>query len=161
MLQDAVSGSVQASHDPLASDNLGFVMLDADATADNNDSKLSKSDSSYLTLSLNVTWPFNIVLTDDIMRGYQRIFRLMLHLETAHTSLQQAFMTLRRPPTKFANDPRYKDIQFIRHGMLNYLLTIRGYLRSQILEKCWVKFQDDVRRYVVCLDTLRTVRLLV
>jgi len=161
ILQEAINGSVQASIDPLASDNLGFLVMEDSGDIlgfDKNDSKMSSSDSNdtCLTLSLQVAWPFNIVLTEDIMRGYQRVFRLLLQLEKAYIGLQQAFMFLRKQ-RKFANDPRYKDIQFIRHGMLNYLLTIRGYLRGQILDKCWIKFQEDVKRYVVCLDTLRTV----
>ena len=45
----------------------------------------------------------------------------------------------------------------MRHGMLNYVNNLRGYLRSQILDKCWIKFKEDVDHHVVCLDSLRTV----
>ena len=41
--------------------------------------------------------------------------------------------------------------------MLNYVNNLRGYLRSQILDKCWIKFKEDVDHHVVCLDSLRTV----
>ena len=59
-------------------------------------SSSSQFDEDYLTLSLNVSWPFNIVLTSDVMRGYQRVFKLLLHLEKAYIGLQQAFMLLRK-----------------------------------------------------------------
>ena len=48
----------------------------------------------------------------------------------------------------------------MRHGMLNYVNNLRGYLRSQILDKCWIKFKEDVDHHVVCLDSLRTVGIL-
>ena len=136
LLHEAIHSSIRATSDPL-SKHLGFTMSEDD-----------------LTLSLSVKWPTNIVITEDLLRGYQKIFQLMLKLEKTYLIIQQSFLFLRK---RKANDPRQREIQLIRHGMLNFLLTMRGYLRNQILEKCWVQFKQEVERYVVCLDSLRTV----
>lgn len=93
LLQEAIGGSVRASNDPL-SNHLGFSLSEDDGIG------------LGLALSLTVSWPLNIVLTEDLMKGYQKVFRLMLQLEKTYLIIQKTFLFLRKQSESCYVNPR-------------------------------------------------------
>ena len=85
-----------------------------------------------LVLSYHVEWPLNIILTQDVIKGYGQIFQLLLRMENVSITLNNIFMHLKQHRCLF-RDFRFIQLQVIRHRMLNYITTIKTFLRNQIV----------------------------
>ena len=146
ILKNAIHSSSAASVDPFAS-NVGFSINQL-ITGQHYTDILD-----LLVLSYHVEWPLNIILTQDVIKGYGQIFQLLLRMENVSITLNNVFMHLKQHRCLF-RDFRFIQLQVIRHRMLHYVTTIKTFLRNQIVVACWQEFQADLKSNVSCLDTL-------
>ncbi len=160
IVENAVLTSTFGSRDPLAS-NVGFLLRNPREDEDDGEGNGSDVSPSALTLSnafdylrlgYRTEWPCNIVLTEDAVASYGRIFAFLLQLRKAVWGLEQVFMDLKEMSEEehlnlsqnvffekvpsFAGgcetSPQYRRAHLMRHEMLNFITSTQDYVTTQV-----------------------------
>jgi len=146
VLEAAIAASQEGAHDPLAW-NLTFALKD-------------KSDYNLcipgLSLGYRVSWPCNILLTQEVLAKYSSVLEFMVNIRTCLVSLeldwghQNLVLRHQRKSTNF----QQHRLNIMRHEMLNFVRNLHSYVTSQVLEVSWIEFQENLHNKVTNLDEL-------
>uniref|UniRef100_A0A7N6A6J5 Gamma-tubulin complex component 6 n=1 Tax=Anabas testudineus TaxID=64144 RepID=A0A7N6A6J5_ANATE len=95
-----------------------------------------------LELRYKVDWPLNIIITDNCMNKYNRLFSFLLQLKHMVWSLRDVWFHLKRTAlVKGAGrSVQFRQLQLYRHEMQHFVKVIQGYIANQILQVSWSEF---------------------
>nr|XP_047122546.1 gamma-tubulin complex component 6-like isoform X2 [Hydra vulgaris] len=110
----------------------------------------------FLELRYGVPWPCNIVVTENSIIKYNKVFSFLLRLKKAGWSLQEVWLNLKKAgySRKAASSPELRQLQLFRHEMQHFVNNLERYIVNQILHVSWREFQQDLRQKVHSLDDL-------
>ncbi|EDO39038.1 predicted protein [Nematostella vectensis] len=110
----------------------------------------------FLELRYKVEWPVNIVITENSIIKYNKIFSFMLRLKRVSWVLRDIWFHLKHIAFSrdAASSPQLRQLQLYRHEMQHFVQNIEGYLSNQILTVTWVEFQHELANNVRDLDDL-------
>ncbi|XP_065674237.1 gamma-tubulin complex component 6 isoform X2 [Hydra vulgaris] len=110
----------------------------------------------FLELRYEVPWPCNIVVTENSIIKYNKVFSFLLRLKKAGWSLQEVWLNLKKAgySRKAASSPELRQLQLFRHEMQHFVNNLERYIVNQILHVSWREFQQDLRQKVHSLDDL-------
>ncbi|KAL7982711.1 hypothetical protein Chor_010309, partial [Crotalus horridus] len=92
-----------------------------------------------LDLRYKVDWPLNIVITENCMNKYNKIFSFLLQLKHMVWTLKDVWFHLKRTAlVKHAsNSVQFRQLQLYKHEMQHFVKVIQGYIANQILHVTW------------------------
>ncbi|XP_077194421.1 gamma-tubulin complex component 6 isoform X2 [Paroedura picta] len=95
-----------------------------------------------LELRYKVDWPLNIVITENCMNKYNKIFSFLLQLKHMVWTLKDVWFHLKRTAlVKHAsNSVQFRQLQLYKHEMQHFVKVIQGYIANQILHVTWCEF---------------------
>nr|XP_060633764.1 gamma-tubulin complex component 6 [Anolis sagrei ordinatus]XP_060633765.1 gamma-tubulin complex component 6 [Anolis sagrei ordinatus] len=99
-----------------------------------------------LELRYKVDWPLNIVITDNCMNKYNKIFSFLLQLKHMVWTLKDVWFHLKRTAlVKHAsNSVQFRQLQLYKHEMQHFVKVIQGYIANQILHVTWCEFRNKL-----------------
>ena len=120
------------------------------------DTSVSNDLEESITLHYDVEWPLNIIINEDSLRNYNKLFRLLLKLKRVSYALQSVWNSLKL--TNFKKE--FKNIgvklQLFRHEMQHLLNILQMYIIQQLNELSWKEFTIQLEK-VTTLDHLINV----
>ncbi|XP_018610363.2 gamma-tubulin complex component 6 isoform X2 [Scleropages formosus] len=95
-----------------------------------------------LELRYKVDWPLNIVITDNCMNKYNRLFSFLLQLKHMVWTLRDVWFHLKRAALVkgASHSTQFRQLQLYRHEMQHFVKVIQGYIANQILQVSWSEF---------------------
>ncbi|XP_077121019.1 gamma-tubulin complex component 6 isoform X1 [Ranitomeya variabilis] len=101
---------------------------------------------SCLELRYKVDWPLNIVITDNCINKYNKIFSFLLQLKHMVWTLRDVWFHLKRTAlvNQASNSSQYRQLQLYRHEMQHFVKVIQGYIANQILHVTWSEFKNKL-----------------
>ncbi|XP_026524780.1 gamma-tubulin complex component 6 [Notechis scutatus] len=99
-----------------------------------------------LDLRYKVDWPLNIVITENCMNKYNKIFSFLLQLKHMVWTLKDVWFHLKRTAlVKHAsNSVQFRQLQLYKHEMQHFVKVIQGYIANQILHVSWCEFGNKL-----------------
>uniref|UniRef100_A0A8C5SRI6 Gamma-tubulin complex component 6 n=1 Tax=Laticauda laticaudata TaxID=8630 RepID=A0A8C5SRI6_LATLA len=99
-----------------------------------------------LDLRYKVDWPLNIVITENCMNKYNKIFSFLLQLKHMVWTLKDVWFHLKRTAlVKHAsNSVQFRQLQLYKHEMQHFVKVIQGYIANQILHVTWCEFGNKL-----------------
>ncbi|KAK3103352.1 hypothetical protein FSP39_018661 [Pinctada imbricata] len=149
-LNRAVKSSMHAE-DPLA-DNLSFVLKYKPTV-------LQQTGVCREILTRLVKWPLNIVITEEAISSYNKVFTFMMQLKRTVWVLKDIWHRLKRDALihKAGNSSQFRQLHIYRQEMQHFVRVMQEYIASQIIHVSWTEFQDALNKDVHNLDDLHRV----
>ncbi|XP_066489443.1 gamma-tubulin complex component 6 [Tiliqua scincoides] len=99
-----------------------------------------------LELRYKVDWPLNIVITENCINKYNKIFSFLLQLKHMVWTLKDVWFHLKRTAlVKHAsNSVQFRQLQLYKHEMQHFVKVIQGYIANQILHVTWCEFGNEL-----------------
>lgn len=150
ILDNALSSSI--GKDPNAQ-NLSFIILDTPEVFDLN----SPSVLSNLTLCYSISWPLNLIFTNETLDKYSFIFKHLIKVRRISWLLEDAYHYLKMQVKEHGRDvlksPEYRHVQLIRQKFSNFVLSLKNHITSTALQASWKFFKDSMTN-AKCLEDI-------
>nr|CAD7393805.1 unnamed protein product [Timema cristinae] len=92
---------------------------------------------SCLSLRYRVSYPLNILITEEALKRYDAVFAFLLKLRRISWVLEEDFHWLKRPTEPW--------VQLWRHEMTHFVYATQNYVTSVALQSSWSEFQRDLK----------------
>ncbi|XP_006888174.1 PREDICTED: gamma-tubulin complex component 6 [Elephantulus edwardii] len=101
---------------------------------------------SCLELRYKVDWPLNIIITENCLSKYGRIFSFLLQLKLMMWTLKDIYSHLKRTALvgQAARSVQLRQLQLFKHEMQHFVKVIQGYIATQILHVTWCEFRNKL-----------------
>ncbi|XP_065912106.1 gamma-tubulin complex component 6-like isoform X2 [Dysidea avara] len=109
----------------------------------------------FLELQYKVDWPCNIVITEQNIVKYNKVFEFLVELKRASWALKNVFFLLKKYQQKYNKSTEMRQLQVFRHEMQQFINVMEGYIVNQVLHVSWLEFQKNLKENVSSLDDLR------
>ncbi|XP_028414465.1 gamma-tubulin complex component 6-like [Dendronephthya gigantea] len=152
-LNSIMAQSIQSSVYACRSENsssLSFVLKSIPDIFKRNDVKVL----DFIGLRYKIQWPVNIIITENCITKYNRIFAFILRLKRIAWILQDIRYSLKRIDKCASNSPQLRKIHLFRHEMSHFVNDVQGYISNQILHVSWQEFLNSLEHNVRNLDDL-------
>lgn len=150
ILDNALSSSI--GKDPNAQ-NLSFIILDTPEVFDLS----SPSVLSNLTLCYSVSWPLNLIFTNETLDKYSFIFKHLIKVRRISWLLEDAYRDLKMQVKEHGREvlksPEYRHVQLIRQKFSNFVLSLKNHITSTALQASWKFFKDNLMN-ANCLEDI-------
>ncbi|CAB3981305.1 Gamma-tubulin complex component 6 [Paramuricea clavata] len=147
-LNSIMAQSIQSSVYACQSENtrsLSFVLKSIPDIFKRNDVKVL----DFLELRYKIQWPVNIIVTENCITKYNRIFAFMLRLKRTAWILQDIRYSLKRMDKSASKSPQLRKIHLFRHEMSHFVNDVQGYISNQILHVSWQEFLNSLEHNVI------------
>ncbi|XP_075223632.1 gamma-tubulin complex component 6 [Lycorma delicatula] len=104
-----------------------------------------------LSMRYRTHWPLNIILTNESIFNYDRIFAFQLKLQRTAWVLNQDIQLLKIKNMK--RSVHYRQLQIFRHTMNQFVRALSNYVTAIALEESWLEFKKALNK-VDTLDSL-------
>jgi gamma-tubulin complex component 6 len=108
----------------------------------------------FLYLQYKVDWPCNIVITDSVLKKYNKVFHLLLQLRRASWALKNVFTQLQQ--CEGLERWQMRELQIHRRELQHFVDVMHGYITNQLFYLSWGELEDDLASKVHSLDDLIT-----
>ncbi|XP_050668797.1 gamma-tubulin complex component 6 [Leptidea sinapis] len=147
ILDKALGSSI--SHVHKFSENLSFSI---------SESPLSFQHSSpdvlqCLSLTYSVNWPLNIILSQEALSRYAKVFQFLIKMRRIFWVLSEDFQSLklavklsREHSRKLLKSPQYISLQLYRHVMASLVRALDNYIVTTCILSSWTEFEKDLRK---------------
>ncbi|XP_074657385.1 gamma-tubulin complex component 6-like [Tubulanus polymorphus] len=151
ILTKALRSSIHAENTSLT-ENISFRVKYIPAILQLN----TASAINCLDLQYKVKWPLNIVITDNCLDKYNRVFTFMLQMKRISWIIKDIWHRLKHDATvnDMTRSVQFRHLQTYRHEMDHFVHTMQGYLSTQVIHVTWKQFQEDLDNNVQNLDDL-------
>ncbi len=98
-------------------------------------------------LSYMCPWPLNVIVNQDALHKYHRVFVLLFKLKRAARSLNEIWSAFQHPSRKRkAMSQHSLSIELMRQEMYHFVVTLQNYLTNQISDVSWNEFQQNLQK---------------
>ncbi|XP_061177982.1 gamma-tubulin complex component 6-like [Saccostrea echinata] len=103
-----------------------------------------------------VSWPINIVITEESVNKYNQIFSFMLLQKQTVWVLKDVWHRLKRAALlhKAGNASQFRCLQLYRQEMQHFVRVMQGYISHQVIFVTWNEFKSSLKSDVQNLDDL-------
>lgn len=152
ILVEAVGIAVENEDDKEFATNLSFTLntssktasnfvLEKGGTGDHKKEATPHISSPYQTLNsiklcYNVTWPLNVLLTDEVIHSFERIFIFQMQLYRVEMLLQSTFVSMKATSVKKSSKKLFMLATY-RVRLLHFVRTIRNYVNVTVIQCAW------------------------
>ncbi|CAL8109580.1 unnamed protein product [Orchesella dallaii] len=134
-------------------DNLGFILVrENNRNSVDFDSpepvKSKKLTSRYevldnITLNYSVEWPLSILLTDDLLINYEKLFTFLMRLYRAELLLLSLSSVLK---FKGSKSRQLVILHHYRYRMLHFVRTLRHYINVTVIHCAWTELASSFHK---------------
>ncbi|XP_031626701.1 gamma-tubulin complex component 6 [Contarinia nasturtii] len=103
----------------------------------------------HLSYTVAQEWPLNLLLSNEAIDHYDKVFQHLLKLRRITWLLDECFYKLKdirkQSAEKIQLSSQFRHVQHIRHKLLCFINSLQNHNISVAIEGSWHKFQDDLR----------------
>ncbi|XP_015591181.1 gamma-tubulin complex component 6 isoform X2 [Cephus cinctus] len=100
-----------------------------------------------LSLNYKISWPLNIILDENSMLQYTKVFKFLISVGRVIWVLQEDFHIL-KVERKAMNSKQYHKLQLYRHAMMQFVNALHNYLTCSVLHASWNEFEKDLEQAI-------------
>ncbi|XP_055309064.1 gamma-tubulin complex component 6-like isoform X1 [Sitodiplosis mosellana] len=104
---------------------------------------------SELHLSYKVEWPLNLLLSNEAVEHYDKVFQHLLKLRRITWLLDECLYKLKdirkQSAENIQTSSQFRHVQQIRHKLLCFVDALQNHIISIAIEGSWLKFQTDLK----------------
>ncbi|XP_013191581.1 gamma-tubulin complex component 6 [Amyelois transitella] len=144
ILDKALGSSI--SHVHKFSEKLSFMMSEPPLSLQHS----SPDALACLSLTYAVKWPLNIILSNEALLRYGRVFQFLLKMRRIFWVLGEDFeilkLSAKRHSRKLQRSPQYRTVQIYRHIMAAMIRALDNYIVTTCILTSWVEFENDLKK---------------
>ncbi|KAJ0176156.1 hypothetical protein K1T71_008330 [Dendrolimus kikuchii] len=147
ILDKALGSSI--SHVHKFSENLSFTITESPLSFQHS----SPDVLQCLSLTYSVNWPLNIILSQEALLRYAKVFQFLIKMRRIFWVLGEDFESLklsaklsRDHSRKFLRSPQYISIQIYRHIMASMIRALDNYIVTTCIQSSWTEFEKDLKK---------------
>ncbi|XP_045773592.1 gamma-tubulin complex component 6 [Maniola jurtina] len=147
ILDKALGSSI--SHVHKFSENLSFTITDSPLSFQHS----SPDVLQCLSLTYTVSWPLNIILSQEALLRYAKVFQFLVKMRRIFWVLSEDFESLKltakiskHHSRKLLKSPQYISIQIYRHIMASLIRALDNYIVTTCILTSWTEFEKDLMK---------------
>ncbi|XP_030023549.2 uncharacterized protein LOC115442605 isoform X1 [Manduca sexta] len=147
ILDKALGSSI--SHVHKFSENLSFTITDSPLSFQHS----SPDVLQCLSLTYSVSWPLNIILSQEALVRYAKVFQFLVKMRRTFWVLGEDFESLKlsaklsnQHSRKLLRSPQYISIQIYRHIMASMIRALDNYIVTTCILSSWTEFENDLKK---------------
>ncbi|XP_063828941.1 uncharacterized protein LOC135078272 [Ostrinia nubilalis] len=147
ILDKALGSSI--SHVHKFSENLSFTITESPLSFQHS----SPDVLQCLSLTYAVCWPLNIILSQEALLRYAKVFQFLLKMRRIFWVLGEDFESLKlsvklskQNSRKLLKSPHYTSIQIYRHIMASMIRALDNYIVTTCILSSWTEFENDLTK---------------
>ncbi|KAH9642200.1 hypothetical protein HF086_005530 [Spodoptera exigua] len=147
ILDKALGSSI--SHVHKFSENLSFTITESPLSFQHS----SPDVLQCLSLTYIVSWPLNIILSQEALLRYAKVFQFLIKMRRIFWVLGENFESLklsaklsRQHSRKLLRSPQYISVQIYRHMMASLIRALDNYIVTTCILSSWTEFENDLKK---------------
>lgn len=147
ILDKALGSSI--SHIHKFSENVSFTITESPLSFQHS----SPDVLQCLSLTYTVTWPLNIILSQEALLRYAKVFQFLVKMRRISWVLGEDFENLklavklsREHSRRLLRSPHYISIQIYRHIMASMVRALDNYIVATCILSSWTEFENDLKK---------------
>ncbi|XP_068630031.1 gamma-tubulin complex component 6 [Battus philenor] len=147
ILDKALGSSI--SHVHKFSENLSFSIAESPLSFQHS----SPDVLHCLSLTYSVSWPLNIILSQEALMRYAKVFQFLIKMRRVFWVLSEDFESLklsaklsREHSRKLLRSPQYISVQIYRHVMASLIRALDNYIVTTCILTSWTEFESDLKK---------------
>ncbi|KAI5646358.1 spc97 / spc98 family domain-containing protein [Phthorimaea operculella] len=147
ILDKALGSSI--SHVHKFSENLSFTITESPLSFQHS----SPDVLQCLSLTYTVNWPLNIILSQEALLRYAKVFQFLLKMRRIFWVLGEDFAHLklsaklsRSHSRRLMKSPQYISVQIYRHVMAAMIRALDNYIVTTCILSSWKEFENDLKK---------------
>ncbi|KPJ06546.1 Gamma-tubulin complex component 6 [Papilio machaon] len=147
ILDKALGSSI--SHVHKFSENLSFTIAESPLSFQHS----SPDVLQCLSLTYSVSWPLNIILSQEALLRYAKVFQFLVKMRRVFWVLSEDFESLklsaklsREHSRKLLRSPQYISVQIYRHVMASLIRALDNYIVTTCILTSWTEFENDLKK---------------
>ncbi|KAF9794592.1 hypothetical protein SFRURICE_018655 [Spodoptera frugiperda] len=147
ILDKALGSSI--SHVHKFSENLSFTITESPLSFQHS----SPDVLQCLSLTYTVSWPLNIILSQEALLRYAKVFQFLIKMRRIFWVLGEDFESLklsaklsRQHSRKLLRSPQYISVQIYRHMMASMIRALDNYIVTTCILSSWTEFENDLKK---------------
>ncbi|KAJ2951813.1 hypothetical protein O0L34_g13976 [Tuta absoluta] len=147
ILDKALGSSI--SHVHKFSENLSFTITESPLSFQHS----SPDVLQCLSLTYSVSWPLNIILSQEALLRYAKVFQFLLKMRRIFWVLGEDFAHLkltaklsREHSRRLMKSPQYISVQIFRHVMASMIRALDNYIVTTCILSSWKEFEIDLKK---------------
>lgn len=147
ILDKALGSSI--SHVHKFSENLSFTITESPLSFQHS----SPDVLQCLSLTYTVSWPLNIILSQEALLRYAKVFQFLVKMRRIFWVLGEDFESLklsaklsRQHSRKLLRSPQYISVQIYRHIMASMIRALDNYIVTTCILTSWTEFENDLKK---------------
>ncbi|XP_052750312.1 gamma-tubulin complex component 6 [Galleria mellonella] len=147
ILDKALGSSI--SHVHKFSENLSFTITESPLSFQHS----SPDVLQCLSLTYAVDWPLNIILSQEALLRYAKVFQFLVKMRRIFWVLGEDFEALKlsvklskQHSRRLLRSPQYISIQIYRHIMASMIRALDNYIVTTCILTSWTEFENDLKK---------------
>ncbi|KAJ8720198.1 hypothetical protein PYW07_012241 [Mythimna separata] len=147
ILDKALGSSI--SHVHKFSENLSFTITESPLSFQHS----SPDVLQCLSLTYTVGWPLNIILSQEALVRYAKVFQFLIKMRRIFWVLGEDFESLklsaklsRQHSRKLLRSSQYISVQIYRHIMASMIRALDNYIVTTCILTSWTEFENDLKK---------------
>ncbi|CAK1582839.1 unnamed protein product [Parnassius mnemosyne] len=147
ILDKALGSSI--SHVHKFSENLSFTIAECPLSFQHS----SPDVLQCLSLTYTVNWPLNIIMSQEALLRYAKVFQFLIKMRRVFWVLSEDFESLklaaklsRQHSRKLLRSPQYISVQIYRHIMASLIRALDNYIVTTCILTSWKEFESDLKK---------------
>ncbi|CAB3244337.1 unnamed protein product [Arctia plantaginis] len=147
ILDKALGSSI--SHVHKFSENLSFTITESPLSFQHS----SPDVLQCLSLTYAVSWPLNIILSQEALLRYAKVFQFLVKMRRIFWVLGEDFEALKlsvklskEHSRKLVKSPQYISVQIYRHIMASMIRALDNYIVTTCILTSWIEFENDLKK---------------
>ncbi|XP_063538725.1 uncharacterized protein LOC134747975 [Cydia strobilella] len=147
ILDKALGSSI--THVSKFSENLSFTITESPLSFQHT----SPDVLQCLSLTYAVSWPLNIIMSQDALLRYAKVFQFLIKMRRIFWTLGEDFQALKlavkvskQQSRKLLGSSQYISIQLNRHIMSSFVRALDNYIVTTCILSSWTEFENDLKK---------------
>ncbi|XP_047997599.1 gamma-tubulin complex component 6 [Leguminivora glycinivorella] len=147
ILDKALGSSITHVHK--FSENLSFTITESPLSFQHT----SPDVLQCLSLTYAVSWPLNIIMSQDALLRYAKVFQFLIKMRRIFWTLGEDFQALKlavkvskQQSRRLLGSPQYISIQLYRHIMSSFVRALDNYIVTTCILSSWTEFENDLKK---------------
>ncbi|XP_023941347.1 gamma-tubulin complex component 6 [Bicyclus anynana] len=147
ILDKALGSSI--SHVHKFSENLSFTITESPLSFQHS----SPDVLQCLSLTYSVSWPLNIILSQEALLRYAKVFQFLVKMRRIFWVLSEDFESLKltaklskHHSRKLLKSPQYISVQIYRHVIASLIRALDNYIVTTCILTSWMEFEKDLKK---------------
>ncbi|KAI8432164.1 hypothetical protein MSG28_004631 [Choristoneura fumiferana] len=147
ILDKALGSSIAHVHK--FSENLSFTITESPLSFQHS----SPDVLQCLSLTYTVSWPLNIIMSQEALLRYAKVFQFLIKMRRIFWVLGEDFQELKlvvkvaaKQSRQLLRSPQYISVQIYRHIMASLIRALDNYIVTTCILTSWTEFENDLKK---------------